>query len=653
MRMFSVLLLLISAEQSEGYNKRMLGYIGVNCEGIAVTAPPAVRDKFFEKQHSLAMIDFTTEPLIDTEICEIGRVTRAFEVFDDISKVNLGKKIDKSGLSEHPRTRGILFRGLFNQTCNVTAVIAKHNPRSKFMVHLTDGSYEKAQEVLRDCFHNHKMLDVGVMMPYPNKVMIFCMYNPFAGVLNVRRPEFKCWHMKKATFEQTIQPIADFIEHRARNLQQYPLKVAIFQHPLLAWPVKGKKFNKFEFPDGDFIYELSRRMNFTPMYLYSVSEMRQGFQLANGSFTGSLDLIEAEKADFSANSLLISSFYNTSNVLFISSMEIEQFGFMIQKRKASTDFGLLLFSEFDATSRMLFVTATLLFPIIYTIIVKLESNLLKKCRQETFARNAFYIIALQLNISMKHSKRLATRLVIASVLFLTLIMNSIFQGTIVSSLNSDQYDGTMNTMDDLVANNYRIVIHADTKAVLDGLGGRWKQITSDPNASMHNAIAGINEIKRYSNVAFLTSKLYTGKNMDQYYDNETGENLIEAVPEVIFEFYASPIIPKNSPFVENFKEFSMRYREYGLHKYQSNKAANSKQRYMTERLLIGKVPKQKDKTIELYDLMTIVQLYVRLNLVALLIFVIECFWKFVVLRIPTRVKNFSRNPEPPLFEFVL
>jgi len=627
MRLITLIFLVTAMQQSEAYNKRLLGHIRVNCEAIAATAPTRIRDKFFDEQHSLAMIDFSNEPLIDNEICENGRVTRAFEVFDDISKVNLGKKIDKSGLSEHPRTLGILIRGTIDQAFASIPVIAKNNPRSKMMIHLSQGTYENAERVLRDCFNNHKMLDVGVMMPFPNKVMIFCAYNPFAGDLNVRHPEFKCWSMKKSTFDETLQPIINFFKDRRGNLQRYPLKVTVYHHPMLAVQVRDKKGIRFGYPDGELINLLSMKMNFTPIYNFrndkGSDDVKQGYQLPNGSFNGNLGTIESGKADYSINSLLISSSYNTSNVLFVNSMAMDKFLFIIKKRKPSATFAISMYSVYDKTTLNLFCALLVLLPIFYVIITKTEAKLLQSTKKVEFVGSAFYIFAMQANVSMQHRRFHASRMIVASILFLTLIINSIFQGTIISSLNNNQDNGTIKTVDELIAHNYRLIVHHDIKAVLFGLGGRWKKVTSDPNSIMLNFWTGFSAVRENSNVAFLVSTLYTGNFLDLFYDKQTGENLIQEVPEVVFQFFVSPIMPKDSPFVEQFKNFAMQYRESGLRKYQMRCSTHSKERIMIKRLLAGEVPKRNGKTIGLKELRSVFHVTLILLVIAFVVFLLE------------------------------
>jgi len=633
-------LLILLLLQGEVLSKLLVTKTGINCSGSSSIGPNAVTAKFFEDQHTLAMIDYSTIKVVSSEICAEGKISKAFAVYDDLKKMNLVTQIHRSGLSEYSRTLGMYVKGTFKKFISISPQIAKINPRSKLMIQITDGSYGNAEKILHEAFHKHKMLNVGVMMfIHQSYAMTFCMYNPFM-------PEFKCWNMTSINYKESIQPIADYIGERIKNFHNYPLKVAAYRHSVLAMPIKNKDgiVSHYDYPDGNLIQEFAGKLNFKLIYFHTGGDIRQGYQLPNGSFTGNLGLIETDVADYSANSLLISSSYNTSNTLFVNSMAMEQFVFIIKKRQPIMDYGLLMFMEFDATSRKILIGLTILFPFLYILIAKLESKVLRSQKKTEIIKSIFYIIALHFNISMKHSKRLATRMMIASILFFALITNSIFQGTIVSSLNSLQYDGKIKTMDDLDANNYRIVIHSDVKAVLDGLGGRWKNVTLDPKSIVMNVTEGIEEVRKHSDVAFLISTLFTGSFLNRFYDKVTSENVIEAVPEIIFEFYTSPLIPKNSPFVEQFKEFSMRYLESGIREYQLSRADSENAKVMTQRLLAGQVPKQKDKTIELIDLRSIIRVYLTLNVIAFFLFLAELIWKHLAAKLC--------KTEPP-FEFVL
>jgi len=369
-------------------------------------------------------------------------------------------------------------------------------------------------------------------------------------------------------------------------------------------------------------------MNFTPIYIHKHGNAKQGYQLPNGSFTGSLGQIEKREADYSANSLLISSSYNTSNVLFVNSIEMEQFVFVIQKQESPKEFSISMFSAVDVTTRIIFLMLAIFLPIIYTLITKYEFKIAGTGKKVYFVTNVMDIIALQLNISIEHQGLHASRVMIASILFFALIMNSIFQGTIVSSLNNDSDNGTIKTLDELIEKEFKLLIHHDITAVLIALGGKWLKLVADSTTVTMNDTSVFADVAKTPKTAYLTSKLLSGNFLDQLYDKETGENCLEEVPEVIFEFYTSAIIPKDSPFVESFKEFTLRYRESGLRTYQANRATHDKDKFMIQRLLDGMVPKKFDKTIELSDLRAMFQLYLMLNLLAIFVLFGEILWSF-------------------------
>jgi len=630
--MKKLLLLILLLKHSEAYHKSLLGTASINCSNSGFIANDAVTKKFFKEQHSLVMIDFSK--VLSSQICAFGGFSKSYELLDDFRKVVM-KPIDKSGLSEYPKNRGIHVKGNFKEVSSVLAQIAKMNPRSKVMIQITDGDLQMAKKILHDGFHINKMLDVAVAMSSSqNKTMDFCLYNPFAGDGLKRSPQFKCWTLTLVNYMELLEEALIFIHNRVRNLQKYPLKVSIFQHSILALPIRNNngRITGYDYPDGRLVYHLSHKMNFVPIYFHPSEIVKQGFQLPNGSFTGSLGAIETGQADYSANSLLISSSYNTSNVLFSSPLGMEKIVFIIQRRKSPRSFRVMMFSEFDKTSRNIIVALTSCLPILYVVVTKLESKFLRIAKKVEIIKGIFYVIALQFNVSMKHRSLLASRFMIFSILFLTLIMNSILQGKITSSLHSNRNDGKIKTMNELIANNYRLVIHNDVKSILNDLGGRWKKTTSNSNSIMMNNWQGLNEVFNHSNVAFLISNLYTGNYLDRYYDNVTSENTIEEVPEVIFQSYASPLIPKNSPFVEQFKELTMRYCEVGLRNYHFNRANFDKNKIMMQRILTGNVPKRIDKRIEFDDLHSIFLLYFLLNGVAFVVFLTEFLYQLLLIK---------------------
>jgi len=615
MNLFVILVLVLVSGKCEAFNTLLLGRKSSETSLIAA--------RFLIEMPLLLIIDLSEDKTISSEMFHDKKTTQTFQVHNDLNELNFGQQIDKSALSEYPTTLGIYLKGTSEETTKVVAKIAKFNPRSKLLIQLTDGNAAKAKKILLKSFHDHKMLDVAVIT---NHRIYLC--NPFTGT---KPAIFMNWSIININLNESIQSISKFTKNRVRNLHKHPLKIAIYEHLSSAMPIRTKKGKLvgYNLPDGDMIHQLSISLNFTPIYFHPGKDSKRGFQLENGTFTGSLGAVENGQADYSANSLLI-SFYNTSKVIFCNPMEVQQFLFAIEKREATTDLGFLIYANYDRTTRFFVVFLANAFPI-YTIVSKLESKIHRAPKRAEFMRNFTYLLALQMNVSMLQPKRNASRMIIASVLFLALIMTSIFQGTTIASLCNSGKIKTIKTVDELIANNYKLVVSNYKKGVVDDLGERWKQIVANPKAIILNTLNN-EQVRNISNVAFLTSKVSTDSFIKNPYDKKNSLSSYKAVPEVIHEFYLSPIMPKTSPFIEQFRDFMMKYKEFGFRQHQSSFVNYERDKYLIQDILAGRITKQRDQTIDLNDLLEFIQVYLMLNGVAFVIFVSEMLLHFVYKR---------------------
>lgn len=72
-----------------------------------------------------------------------------------------------------------------------------------------------------------------------------------------------------------------------------------------------------------------------------------------------------------------------------------------------------------------------------------------------------------------------------------------------------------------------------------------------------NADEGLEMLLQKNDVAFLWEELHIGSYLNKYFDELTGENLLEVVPEVAFKFYIALMSQKTSPFIERFNEIML------------------------------------------------------------------------------------------------
>lgn len=388
--------------------------------------------KYFEDQFSITIIDPSENSVANAFQCVKGSIFRAISIFDDILQIDLGVETDTSSVSSHPLTHGMFVKVGYEDSMGLLKIIGSHNPRSKVLVHMIDCTVENAKEILKNSFDELKMLNLAIVLTQ-DEIINFVLYNPFSD-------EFLDLAFNLDNVQHNFIKMTDFINDRIINLNQYPLRVNIFEFPMTSRKEENEDggLTKYSYVDGATLHVLSEKMNFKIIYVDSLDGVKYGSQSEDGNFTGSLGTLENEQVDLLGNPRLIAN-YNTTKSLFLQSITMMRLSFIIKRRPTFKMLIISVYSQFDDVSTILGITFSVLFPFIYFIISKNEMKILKPGgKSGSLVKSITYVFALQQNISMTHMTFNATRIIVAAILFYTLITSALFQSSITKNLNTNQ-----------------------------------------------------------------------------------------------------------------------------------------------------------------------------------------------------------------------
>lgn len=284
------------------------------------------------------------------------------------------------------------------------------------------------------------MLDVAVIMFTVNKigenykmVISLCFYNPFAGDGGKRWPETKCFNISNQNTE-----LSKIDEFWARGCRIFININCESTSTIITTAANQWRMQK----------DASHAMN--TWTATQSSNCRRSWTLSRSASKVFNSLTEHSSATWetsnSAKQTLqptrSSGNYNTTKLLFLHPVFMFKLFFNIRTEEVKTQFVFSMFFQFDRTSRILFFAMLLSFPIIYATVYRLEAALKnqdrnrKKTEMKTMTQNIFFVVALHNNISMKQSALSSSRMVVSLILFFTVVISAIFQGTIISSLNN-------------------------------------------------------------------------------------------------------------------------------------------------------------------------------------------------------------------------
>ncbi|CRK87904.1 CLUMA_CG001691, isoform A [Clunio marinus] len=585
--------------------------------------------RYFNDQHFLTAVELPDvfDQRMDVLRCFGANSIRPIDLFNTLN-MKFGAKVDTSSVSSFPTTHGF-YANVRNETSlfKLFEKVASFNPRTKLMVSVEEISSDLVKESLTVGYKKFKLLNIALLTSIARRIdkedfdheIVLCQYNPFTDDRNnLEYPMHHCLDFTPKNMKENLIQMEDFQKLRLGNLRGFPLRISLFEYEMKSVAVYDEygRITHYIYPDGELVTVLAKYMNFTPAYLPEIGNgLKYGFQSPSGIFEGALGDSEYDRADLLANPKLIAD-YNTTNSVFLRPTAMTKLYFIIKKRITykKTIFLINRIETFLVTGR-------------------------KKC---VFGRNTLYIFQLLNNISSRHSNLNASRITAALVFFYALVTTALFQGSLIQKLNLNQNAGSLNKIEELFENNFTIAMAPILSFVftVQGTDRVTKRIMEASNGDVTEIVMrsddAMEELAYNEKLAFLWIEEATGTFLNRFYDNLTGENLFERVPESAFEFYIAMMLPKSSPFIDRFNHFINIYVEAGLYQYHVKKAAEDNEKVWIQRIREGKVPKQNSRTLEMDDLKIAFKLYLFFVVAATIAFFFECLLSFASKRLKCR-----------------
>lgn len=622
--------------------------------------PIKVIFRYLKDQHFMTVVDVSDLHSLDLLGCLPGFLFRPINVYSDMDSIKFSDTIDTSSVSSYPTTNGYYIRCEADEILKENGFyekLSKFNPRSKVILNLIDVDLETMKEILKIGYHKYKLLNVATVLMVPqfaggsiaslkSITAYLCLYNPFAGNAHERTPEVRCWSFENNVKEKILE-MENFQAQRLKDLNKFPLKISIFEYEMKCVAVYDTNGNisHYTYPDGELISTVAKIMNFMPIYKPILEGPKYGLKIPGGIFTGSLGDSEYERVDLVANPKLISN-YNTTNSVFLQPVAMTKLFFIVKKRFTRKKISTIILFQLDNVGQAIATLLFFLFPVIYFFINKIELSLFRVERRKDVVKEILYVIALFNNVSVKHSTLAASRIVVAMMLFYTLMATGLFQGSIIKDLNQNQNIGRINKIDQIIEQKFAIgmdpiLTYAFQEEGDDKVSKALNKITRSIRKSFYLNEEAIELLKLDDKFAYLLGSEMTGSYLNNFYDNETGENYLEVVPESAFEFYIAMMVPKSSPFIDRFNQIINEYMETGLYQYNMKKASDDNQKIWIYRVKHGLVPHTHNRALKLLDLQDVFNVFLTNCAMTCLIFALEITHKFITVKWNKRKSNQS------------
>lgn len=429
------------------------------------------------------------------------------------------------------------------------------NPRATYLIIYISCTcfYELFEDVLTKFWTNFNILNVLLFSScskYPNKVFV---YKPFLQTNST-------WGaLKMYNIDDVLKdPIP--VVNSMKFFNRYRLRTALFLRKPTALSFNKmpraikenpiyKKLNSvvgFGGFDACVLAAVVERLGFTVKLAWMAE--RYG-KLKNGRYTGSLGAVVYKNVDISANGRFLIE-YESNSIEFTNPVSNDQVCVVVPKSLKIPQW-IKIFRCFQTDTWILLI-------FIWNSCVGFWF-LLRKYRAYKSSSVLMEMIAIFLTIPTQISQQLSHRIFLASCMGFTVIVTSIFQGSLVKSFTTTSYYPDINTLNKLDKSGLQIatslkVFENDNSPLIKRLQSK---IISHNSSSLERAaifrdVAGV---ERREDAKLLISKEYIKSN---------GYPLVHIVNECPSSYFVAYIVPKGSPFLPRINNVITKFFEAGF-----------------------------------------------------------------------------------------
>ncbi|KAG5671016.1 hypothetical protein PVAND_001236 [Polypedilum vanderplanki] len=536
---------------------------------------------------------------------------------------------EKSIMMDFDTTRGLIYHGSSEKLLNeVFPKIASFNPKIRFLIIITDEEFEELLiKIFTDAWEKFRIFDIFIIYDEEFKDF-FQLFNIYGFYLFRPKPQLIQIEVP-FLFGDGLERLENFKQTRFNKLEGYELKVVLFTFIMVCEGQVDENGNfileTLRLQDSEILKILSKFADFKIKFVKSPDGINHGYQASNNTFTGSLGMVEYERADFAANARLVAE-YNTSNSLCLFPTTTTKLKFSVPK-KYWDEVNILtgIYKFLDDKLKLAILILGLVLPILAYI-----CDYISGVKQNSFFNEVtlYYtkFQAIMSFVSVKLPKNWSSRCIVGSVVLFWLIIGNTYSGKMIEFLNTNSGLKQIESIDELMQSDLIVKIPYPMASLFEGnfentsrshqlinkivTKSREMEKIGDPNAfvDVHN-MAEMIRSKKYA-LLFLDNLI---DHVEKFYYNSKGNNIMTHIEETPYEYYYATSVPKTSAFVERFNEIIMKSFEAGISKYQMSEAMIDNDLFYIKRMKEGKVPDNSIKSISFNQVFKIDEIILKEN----------------------------------------
>jgi hypothetical protein len=517
------------------------------------------------------------------------------------------------------------------------------NPNGRWLFLLTKTiKVPEIRSSLSAVWNQNNMLNTFVVTSGTPITRLF-FYNPFLGqddgLIETKIYQFN--------IQYQLKQLDQNLKRRFKNLQQHPLNISIQIRPLITTNSPYKNFTAVDVSNGVFLDYILQFLNASAQEQPDGRYLNNGHLLANGSLSGILKMIDERVVEISVYNRLVTNL-GKCNVAYLRSVERAPLLYILHKRQpVSTD---VLFSVFHRNA-VVYQVGFLVWAAFTWWLVEISTI---DAKRRSLVRVTLDLASILCNIGIKetHSSQ-SYRIVFAMVLLYAFIANNVYQGQVVSKLNSPLRTNDPQTIDQLLKTDIPLTSYIRS----NDLYPAYNQTTYNQSQLQRVANRNVFEDNYTVNAKLLQDMLSGEKDVAVlmkmlsaqgvragHHDPQTNGDIVHVVPESPISFLTAHTVRRDSPFLTVYNELILQALENGFKIYGERALELNNYLGHLRRYKQTKPPLEMQK-ITLQNVKLLFRLWMVAMLAASVVFAIELVTKKMacIPALNRHLKNLTRS----------
>lgn len=446
----------------------------------------------------------------------------------------------------------------------------------------------------------------------------FVSYNPFINQIIVK----KINPMTHGTVTRNDYFSNELLEEVTKNLYGYPLRVSVYNILPYIWLQETKK-GEIEYSgfSGKIFQTVKHNMNLTPILVEKYQPRLVNRKLPNGTWVGPLGEVITAFSDICPFPMMM--FQERFQILDYSVVfYFNGFVFVSPKALKIPQWKSLLL-PFDV-SIWFSVFAILIYAFVSDVVIHWFMSTAITF-QKVIGR-ALYVLSLYLQGTVASApKKGALRIVMILCLLGAMIINSLYQGALLSCMITPRYGKDLDSFEDIAKSGLTVTGLPQFLALLNLYDSPVLKILSSRSVVITNPFQQMHEVASKRNSIYFGLET-TVLHEQQLYKTSDDEYLLHILKQRVGSVWGAFILPKDSPYVPRMNVIIQRLFEAGF----VSKWEAQSLHVDTALPTISHIDNKADVSLSLHHIQTAYYLFVTGIIFSVLTFVLEVFFAQLV-----------------------